>query len=300
MVDILHNPVDGAGQLAALVHLPKGRQMASVIVPFQRVLNVLRNRAVHVLLRRFLAGKCRLAVIKQPASAHRPAVPDVLIDAVHAEHALKFAVRNVRRVNHLAPVIQLLILRKRKPQRVRPAQNNLHPVRRVHIRKQRGSLQKILHQRDFIKENVPNAIALQLLHRPVDMRHPTPRQHLHNRCLFAHLLAQIPDDLPNHRRLPGPAEPAQNQHPLRLLIEDKCPQPLVAPSLLPSLHFLRIRPKPLSAAHHQRQRTKPRPKLRCVTVLRHPVRPKELRRIIFPMRHSFLNRKSLRIIRRKP
>ena len=163
VVDVLHHPVDGAGQLILVVQIPQMTEMPLILIAAQRVLDVAGNGGVHVFVGTFLAGKRGGLVVVNTAETHGAAVADILVDAVDAEDGFKLSVRDECGVQQDAAVVKLLVLCKEEAQRVRAGEHDLHAAGCKHVRKQRRALDEILHQRHFIEKHIAEALCFQCL-----------------------------------------------------------------------------------------------------------------------------------------
>ena len=93
-------------------------------------------------------------IIMNAAKAHGTTIANIFVDTVNAENRFKLAIRNESRMKQNAAVIQLLIFGKQKTERVCSREDDFHAAGCENIRNQGSSLDKVLHQRHFIKENI--------------------------------------------------------------------------------------------------------------------------------------------------
>ena len=163
VVDVLHHPVDGAGQPILVVQIPQMAEMPLILIATQGVLDVAGDGGVHIFVGAFLAGKGGGFVVVDAAETHGAAVADILVDAMDAENGFKLAVRDECGVQQNAAVVKLLVLGKEEAQRVRAGEHDLHTAGREHIRKQRRALDEIPHYTLKIKGIMGYNMLLQTL-----------------------------------------------------------------------------------------------------------------------------------------
>ena len=224
VVDVLHHPVDGAGQLILVVQIPQMTEMPLILIAAQRVLDVAGNGGVHVFVGAFLAGKGRGLVVVDAAETHGAAVADILIDAVNAEDRFKLSVRDECGVQQDAAVVKLLVLGKEKAQRVRAGEHNLHAAGRKHVRKQRCALDEILHQRHLVEEHIAKALRFQCLEVAVHVCQCVFCCDLNERCLGKLCVVHLRENLADHGGFPRPAQAVEDEHLVLRLTVDKVVQ----------------------------------------------------------------------------
>ena len=61
-------------------------------------------------------------------------------------------------MNHTHTVIQFIIVRKPKAERICAGKNNFHTHHRIDIRKKCGGINKVFHKGDFINKGVTIAV----------------------------------------------------------------------------------------------------------------------------------------------
>ena len=101
----------------------------------------------------------------------RPAIADILVDAVDPQQPAVFPVGDKGRVDGLGPVVQLLIHGQPEAQRVGTGQDNLHPHGGKDIGEDGGGIDEVAHQRNLINEYVLESRVKQLFQIPVHHRH---------------------------------------------------------------------------------------------------------------------------------
>ena len=92
VVHILHHTVDRTGQLVSVIQIPEIPEVPFILVATKRMLDIAGNGCIDRLVSALFAGKRGGFVLVDAAKAHGAAVPDVFVDAVNAEYALKLAV----------------------------------------------------------------------------------------------------------------------------------------------------------------------------------------------------------------
>ena len=188
------------------------------------MLDVAGDGGIHVFVGAFLAGKGRGLVVVNAAETHGAAVADILVDAVNAEDGFKLAVRDECGVQQDAAVIELLILGKEEAQRVRAGEHDLHATCRKHVRKQRRTLNEILHQRHFIEEHIAEALCLQRLEVAVYVCQRVFCGDLNERSLGKLRVAHLRENLADHGGLSRPAQTVEDEYFVLRLTVDKVVQ----------------------------------------------------------------------------
>ena len=146
------------------------------------------------------------------AEAHGAAEADVFIDAVDTKNRLKLAVRDEGRVQQNTAVVELLILRKQKTQRICAGQHNFHSAGGEHIREQRRALNKVLHQCYFVEKHIAEALFLQRLEIAVHISQCVSCCDLNESCFRKLCVAHLYEDLTDHGCFSRPAQTIENKH----------------------------------------------------------------------------------------
>lgn len=132
--------------------------MPTVLIVFQRMLDIPGNRCVDIFVRTLLGGKGGGLIVVVTAHAHCTAITDELVNSLHAENLFKFPIGDKGRVQHEAAVIKLLRFCKYKAQGVRSGQNDFHSGACVDVGEQGCAFNEVLHQRDLIYEHIGVAV----------------------------------------------------------------------------------------------------------------------------------------------
>ena len=206
-------------------------EMALILIAAQGMLNIAGDSRVNIFVSTFLAGKGRRFIVVNAAKAHRAAVADVLIDAVNAENRLKLVIRDKGRVQQNTAVIKLFVLGKEEPQRVRAGEYDFHAAGREHVREQRRALDKIFHQRHFVKEHIAEALRFQQLEVVVHICQCIPCRDLNKRRFSQFCIAHLCKNLADHSGLSRPAQAVENEHLVLWFTVDKVLQLLEALAL---------------------------------------------------------------------
>jgi len=195
-----------------------------VLIAAQGVLDVAGDGGVHIFVGAFLAGKGGGLVVVDAAETHGAAVADILVDAANAKDRFKLAVRDECGVQQDAAVIELLVLGKEEPQRVRTGEHDLHTAGRKHIRKQRCALDEILHQRHFVEEHIAKALRFQCLEVAVHVCQRVFCGDLNERCLGKLRVAHLRENLADHGGFSRPAQTVEDEYLILRITVDKIMQ----------------------------------------------------------------------------
>ena len=248
---ILHHTVDRARELALFIQLLQAAEVPRLLIAAQGMLNIPRDRTVHIHVCRLLAGECGVLVVMHAAHAHGAAIAHVFVDAMNAEHTLKVAIGYKCRVQHDAAIVELLVLGEQKAKRVCAGEDDLHTAGSEHIREHRRAVDEVLHQRHFVQKHIPAAALLQGAEILVDVCQRVLRSNLDKRRLVQHGIVHFQKDLANHRSLPCSAQAVQDKHLVLLFAEYEIAQLRVALAVFIIFYRLCVFSKRSPAPHHR-------------------------------------------------
>ena len=134
------------------------------------MLDIACDCRIHIIVRTLFCRKCEfIRIVVTPAHAHSATEFDKAIYPLHAKDIFKFTIRNKRGMQQDTAVIKLFIFRKNEAKGIRTRENNLHPPRSKHIRKQGRPLDKIIEHGHFVYKHIAKPQGLQQLKVVIDI-----------------------------------------------------------------------------------------------------------------------------------